>query len=211
MLQALTEPVAALYLSLLKKTLTRYQLEGEWRYHPYQMEGRGVGAKLKRVAQTAVQRRGLELVRRVRIDPALREDGREIWPDTAETMIGLARLNQLQAAIEDVIAKNVRGDLVEAGVWRGGASIFMRGVLAAHQVTDRTVWVADSFEGLPRPSGEYPIDGDGFAFWQQPALAISQGHAASTGSPYSDSTATCTRARSRRSTRSIGRYLRAAT
>lgn len=69
--------------------------------------------ELKRLAQTAVQRRGLELVRRVRIDPALREDGREIWPDTAETMIGLARLNQLQAAIEDVIAKNVRGDLVE--------------------------------------------------------------------------------------------------
>jgi Macrocin-O-methyltransferase (TylF) len=85
------------------------------------MEGRGVGAKLKRVAQIAGQRRGLELVRRVRIDPALREDGREIWPDTAETMIRLARLNQLQAAIEDVIAKNVRGDLVEAGVWRGGA------------------------------------------------------------------------------------------
>jgi O-methyltransferase len=174
MFQPLTDRVSDLYLSLLKKALTRYGLEGEWRYEPYEKKGDGVSAKLKRAAQTAVRRRGLELVRRSRIDLALREDGREMWPDAAETMIGLARLNQLQAAVEDVLAKDVPGDLIETGVWRGGACIFMRGVLAAHQVTNRTVWVADSFEGLPRPSGQYPIDRDGFAFWEQSALAISQ-------------------------------------
>ncbi|HEY8766302.1 MAG TPA: TylF/MycF family methyltransferase [Dehalococcoidia bacterium] len=167
-----------LYLSLLKRTLTRYDLEGEWRYELYQKEGHGVDAKLKRAVQTAVRKRGLELVRAVRIDLALREDGREVSADIAETMaetmIGLVRLNQLQAAIEDVIAKNIPGDLIETGVWRGGACIFMRGVLAAHQVTDRTVWVADSFEGLPRPSGEYPIDSGGIPFWEEPVLAVSQ-------------------------------------
>ena len=42
------------------------------------------------------------------------------------------------------------GDLIETGVWRGGAAIFMRGVLAAHG-DPRTVWVADSFQGLPKP------------------------------------------------------------
>jgi O-methyltransferase len=169
-----TQPPPELYLSLLKRTLTRYDLDGEWRYKRYQKEGRGVGAKLKRASQTAVRRRGLELVRPVRIDLALSEDGREERPHTAETMIGLVRLNQLQAAIEDVITNNVPGDLIEAGVWRGGACIFMRGVLAAHHVTDRTVWVADSFEGLPRPSGEYPIDSSGIAFWEDNTLAISQ-------------------------------------
>ena len=169
-----TPTAADLYVSLLKKTLTRYDLEGEWLYVPYVNQRRGVSASVKRAIQTAVRRRGLELVHRSRIDLALRDDGRETFPFTAETMIGLARLNQLQDAVEDVITKGVPGDLIEAGVWRGGACIFMRGVLAAHQVTDRTVWVADSFQGLPRPSGDYPVDGDGFPFWENPTLAISQ-------------------------------------
>jgi hypothetical protein len=35
----------------------------------------------------------------------------------------------------------------------------MRGILQAHGVTDRKVWVADSFEGLPPPNAErYPRD-----------------------------------------------------
>ena len=41
--------------------------------------------------------------------------------------------------------------MIETGVWRGGASIYMRGILAAHGVENRDVWVADSFAGLPEP------------------------------------------------------------
>jgi O-methyltransferase len=64
-------------------------------------------------------------------------------------MIGRVRLENIQTLIEDVIRNNIEGDLIEAGVWRGGATIFMRAVLKAHGVSDRIVWVADSFEGLP--------------------------------------------------------------
>jgi O-methyltransferase len=35
-------------------------------------------------------------------------------------------------------------------VWRGGACILMRAVLAAHGDTTRSVWLADSFQGVPR-------------------------------------------------------------
>ncbi len=49
----------------------------------------------------------------------------------------------------DVLSNRIPGDLIEAGVWRGGTSIFMRAVLKAMAVTDRRLWVADSFEGLP--------------------------------------------------------------
>jgi hypothetical protein len=74
-------------------------------------------------------------------------------------MIGLARLNNVQYCVEDVILNGVSGDLIEAGVWRGGASIFMRAILKAHGITDRTVWVADSFSGLPPPNPDkYPAD-----------------------------------------------------
>lgn len=73
-----------------------------------------------------------------------------IWPSRAHTMIGLARLDNIHYCVKEVLRAGVPGDLIETGVWRGGATIFMRGLLKAYGVTDRTVWVADSFEGLPR-------------------------------------------------------------
>ncbi len=73
----------------------------------------------------------------------------EIWPTQAHTMIGTPRLENIQYCVETALADKVPGDLIETGVWRGGASIFMRGILKAHGGTDRTVWVADSFAGLP--------------------------------------------------------------
>jgi hypothetical protein len=72
-----------------------------------------------------------------------------IWPTRAHTMIGLPRLDNLRYCVETVIREQIPGDLIETGVWRGGASIFMRGILKAYEISDRRVWVADSFEGLP--------------------------------------------------------------
>jgi O-methyltransferase len=76
----------------------------------------------------------------------------------AHTLIGRKRLDNIQNCIECIIDENVPGDLIETGIWRGGATIFMRGVLAAYGITDRVVWAADSFEGLPPPT--HPQDGN---------------------------------------------------
>jgi O-methyltransferase len=90
-----------------------------------------------------------------------RAEGRD-WPPHAETMVGRARLDSLQQCVEAVLADGVPGDLVETGVWRGGASILMRAVLAAHGDADRSVWLADSFKGLPPPDPDrYPADDGG--------------------------------------------------
>lgn len=79
----------------------------------------------------------------------------------AISMLPLARFENLQSCILDVIERRVPGDLIETGVWRGGATIFMRGVLKAHNISDRNVWVADSFEGLPKPDAEkYPLEAE---------------------------------------------------
>lgn len=81
------------------------------------------------------------------------------WPSVAHTMIGIPRLNNLQLCVENVLANNIPGDLIETGVWRGGSTIFMRAILKAYGVTNRLVWVADSFEGLPAPNiTQYPED-----------------------------------------------------
>lgn len=81
----------------------------------------------------------------------LRANGRD-WPVRAHTMIGLKRLDNLQFCVEKVVHDEIQGDLIETGVWRGGACIFMRAILKAYGDTGRTVWVADSFAGLPPPN-----------------------------------------------------------
>ncbi len=87
------------------------------------------------------------------------ERGGRAWLTPAHTMIGRKRLENIQFCVERVLADGIGGDLIETGVWRGGATIFMRGILKAHDVADRAVWVADSFEGLPPPDAvNYPAD-----------------------------------------------------
>jgi O-methyltransferase len=79
--------------------------------------------------------------------------------DIAHSMLSLKRLDNIQMCVETVIRENVAGDLIETGVMRGGAVILMRAILKAYGDHDRTVWVADSFEGLPPPNPhEYPAD-----------------------------------------------------
>lgn len=104
-------------------------------------------------------------------DAELRNTGRD-WPQSAHTMIGRGRLAHLRRCVEFVLDEGISGDFIEAGVWRGGACILMRGILAARGVTDRIVHLADSFEGLPPPdAAAYPADAHS-AFHEYPELAV---------------------------------------
>jgi len=141
----------ALYAELLKKTLTNW-IHGheEWS----QVELSGKKAQLVKWLLPA----NAFLVKPSRFDANKRELGQD-WPAVAHTMIGIKRLNNLQFCIEQVVADDIPGDFIETGVWRGGSVIFMRGMLKALGVADRRVWVADSFEGLPKPNTDkYPAD-----------------------------------------------------
>ncbi len=136
----------ALYIDLLKKALTFWLWDGadgsiQWSKPTFVQRAVGKAAKVIKGDYTKAPRLSAQ---------ELRKEGRD-WPMLAHTMIGLKRMDNLQFCVEDVIKNNVPGDLIETGVWRGGATIFMRGILKAYGVTDRRVWVADSFEGLPKP------------------------------------------------------------
>ena len=78
-----------------------------------------------------LRKKNLALVRHYNMDPSKRLSG-EDWPPDAETMIGLKRLRNLRECVRIVIEENVPGDLIETGVWRGGACILMRGALLAY-------------------------------------------------------------------------------
>lgn len=71
------------------------------------------------------------------------------WPLHGLTMVGLARLDDLQHCVESAVRDGVEGDAIEAGTWRGGASLLMRATLNSLGERERTVWVADSFQGFP--------------------------------------------------------------
>jgi O-methyltransferase len=164
---------AELYLDLLKKVLTRtifvdrYQAidpkRGTWKRALY-------AAHLP--VRKALGMAGVELVRKVDSVPEYRAEGTDV-PGQADTMIGLKRLDNLHHCIREVLRRRVPGDLMETGVWRGGATIFMRGALSAYGDVERCVWAADSFEGLPKPdSDRYPED-RAVPFWDNPHLAVS--------------------------------------
>lgn len=161
-----------LYLDLLKRVLTR-TVACE-KYAPLTGHQRPARA-LYRIPLPLIQRvlasKGLELVRRYQLDLSRRENGFD-WPPEAETMVGLKRLENVQQCTTDIITSCVPGDILEAGVWRGGCSIFMKGILAAYGDTARTIWLADSFKGLPKPNvADYPVD-EGDVHWTHSILAV---------------------------------------
>ena len=102
-------------------------------------------------------------------DLRLRAEGRD-WPRHALTMSGLRRLDDVQACVEAVVREGVVGDLIEAGCWRGGGSILMRAALDSLGAGERTVWVADSFQGFA-PSDPVANAGE-YAATLEPYLAV---------------------------------------
>jgi O-methyltransferase len=100
-----------------------------------------------------------------------RESGKD-WPSRAHTMIGMKRLHSLREQVETTLREGIPGDYIETGVWRGGACIMMRAVLAAYGVTERIVYCADSFAGVPPPNrARYPAD-RGRNFYKYKQLAV---------------------------------------
>jgi O-methyltransferase len=161
------------YLQFMKQCLTRYLYPD--RYRPLQRPSykkNPITWMFYPALVALLKRKGLEICRYQEFDGAARTEGKD-WPAEADTMIGLKRLDNLHACIETVIQDRIPGDFIETGVWRGGACIFMRAALEAYGDIDRAIWVADSFEGLPKPDGRYRQD-DGDLHWTiSDTLAIS--------------------------------------
>lgn len=126
------------------------------------------------------------LIGRLNQDPPLpaskvdgyREEYREQgwdWPSLAPSMIGAKRMGNLRHECERVIREGVAGDLMETGVWRGGACMMMRAVLKAYQLSDRRVIAADSFSGLPPPSEGVLADaGSDFHTYSEFAVSLDE-------------------------------------
>ena len=145
------------YLDLLMQTLlNEHGLEAEAAYY-LALDALKKGEPFDETVAYDVRARAPQFFESV---AAARRAGLNLNWDTrfagfAYTMIGRARLENVAACVTAALDDGIPGDLVECGVWRGGVPILMRGILAARGVTDRTVWVADSFDGLPGRESEH--------------------------------------------------------
>ena len=97
------------YLDVLKRHLTRSD---------YPMT---TAEPLAPALRRFLENRGISLAQ---YQLGSQEDG-TTWPESAETMIGMKRLDNLHYCIREALARKIPGDLIECGAWRGGATIFM--------------------------------------------------------------------------------------
>jgi O-methyltransferase len=74
-----------------------------------------------------------------------------LWPTYGVTMTGHARMEVLMWMVQQVVKQNLKGSFVEAGVWRGGMSIFAKASFHVFGLPNRPIYLCDSFEGLPLP------------------------------------------------------------
>jgi O-methyltransferase len=149
------------YLDLLEQTLAHTA------YARLDIGRTGANPLTRRIART-LRRRAIVGLRFRSDDAAARGTGRD-WPVFAYTMSGVERLHNTRCCVEQALDDAIEGDLVEAGTWRGGSAMMMKGTLCAYGDVTRRVYVADTFAGLPPPL----LDADrGSRLHREPLLAV---------------------------------------
>ena len=158
-----------MYIELLKKTLIDWNRIGFNEYRPVATSR--PSWKLK-ILDSLLRKRGLCICVEYPTTKEKRIEGKD-WPVYADSMIGLKRMDNIEFCVKQILKENVPGDFIETGVWRGGACIFMKGILKSYNIEDRVVWVADSFQGLPAPDTEKYVHDKGDPYHSFPELAVS--------------------------------------
>jgi len=136
------------YLALLERCLTGSVYAEE--YTRVQFRRESIQALLFRPIAAILCAKDYYLFKRLHPTQQDRDYGL-YWPGQGQTMIGLRRLRNARTCLETVLQDNIPGDIIETGVWRGGCCIYMKAILVCKR-SDKTLWVADSFQGVPKPN-----------------------------------------------------------
>jgi O-methyltransferase len=117
------------------------------------------------------------------------------------TMTSAERLWSLIGAVRYVTDAGLPGDFVECGVWRGGSVMAMAKELNRLSVTDRQIWLYDTYAGMTAPT-DFDVEagtgvtatemlstteiGDGNNVWCVAGRADVEANVRSTGYPFSN-------------------------
>ena len=67
------------------------------------------------------------------------------------TLTSKERMYALYKSVEYIIKTDIPGDFVECGVWRGGSTMLIAFTLTELNVTNRKIYLYDTFEGMTQP------------------------------------------------------------
>jgi O-methyltransferase len=112
-----------------------------------------------RGAVRRLRREPVQHTQPVPVEVALPSD---LTPEEAEvyrkvepyTMTGVDRVVTLIRAVKYLVDNGIEGDFVECGVWRGGSMMAVAYALRNLGITDRKLFLFDTFSGMTAPSGE---------------------------------------------------------
>lgn len=68
------------------------------------------------------------------------------------TMTSPERLSSLISAVRYVEARGIKGAIVECGVWKGGSCLAIAKTLQSLGVTNRDIYLYDTYEGMSEPT-----------------------------------------------------------
>lgn len=66
------------------------------------------------------------------------------------TMVSVERLYSLYLTMKYVLENNIKGDIVECGVWKGGCAMLMAYMLKKYK-SNKNLYLYDTYEGMPEP------------------------------------------------------------
>ncbi len=150
-------PRSSNYLELLKKVLIDYDKIDTMELHPLDIVNPNWKTSLLFPLDKLLRKRNFSICKLKPVTREKRMNGLD-WPASAKTMIGYHRLSNIEYCIKKIQEDEIEGDLIETGVWRGGSAMFMKAVLNELNITNKKVWLADSFNGVPHPKKEYSAD-----------------------------------------------------
>jgi O-methyltransferase len=124
---------------------------------------------LKRKAREVLSKRGLTLAPELGPDFSERtvETIRTVRPHTMTTV---ERIEAVCSATEYIVKYDIPGAFVESGVWMGGSSMAAARTLVQQGVTDRDLYLFDTFEGIPAPGEDDGLIGSDVSlkeWWEQ--------------------------------------------
>ncbi len=114
---------------------------------------------LKKIILSAIEKAGFRLIKRGQLlygDPVPNELEKEFLDLYQQckpyTMTSVERLYAAHQATKYVAVNQIEGAIVECGVWKGGSTMMMVKTLMQAGITDRDVYLYDTYEGMPEPT-----------------------------------------------------------
>lgn len=106
----------------------------------------GYDFTFRKLPQHALRNRQIKLPRDV--EPEFAEIFQQVGDFTMTTPDCVYALFN---ATRHVVQQDIPGDFVECGVWRGGSAMTMALTLKHFSITDRRIWLYDTFAGMVKP------------------------------------------------------------